>query len=101
MAQQKSDSRIVSKGPRKLASNRGVESSGGEKAATVTGDDCQLTMSFATAEKTRNSRETESARKPNLIGGSAQKGPKADANPSPDNHAWINRVIGCLPEARL
>jgi hypothetical protein len=91
MAQQKSDSRIVPEGLRKLAPSHGVGPSGGGKAAAVTGDDRQLVMSFATAENPRTRRGAESVSKPSLLGAPSHKVPKANANPSQNDHARIER----------
>ncbi len=99
MAQQKSDSRIVPKGPRKLASSRGVEPPGGGKATAVKGDDLQLAMSFATAESSRTKREAERVNKPNLFGAGTHKVPQAEANSSQQDHARIEKVVQCLREA--
>ncbi|MCP4202699.1 MAG: group II intron reverse transcriptase/maturase [bacterium] len=56
-------------------------------------------MPFATAERSRPGRDAEGAKSPNLIGKAARKVPKAELSRSPEDHAWIERVVQCLPEA--
>lgn len=54
MAQQKSENRVVPQGRRKSSPTRKVEASGGGKAVPVKGEDQQLMLPLATAEKPRH-----------------------------------------------
>jgi RNA-directed DNA polymerase len=99
MAQQKSESRVVPDGQRKLASTRGVERLWGGKAVPVKGEDPQLVLPFATAENPRVVRGAEGAKNLDLSREAACKVPKAKVKPSRAGPARIEEVVEGLEEA--